>query len=91
MIHVLPDGFNRIRYYGFLGNHHGTQKLELCRALIGMAPPAAGTAPATNYRQQFEALTGQSLHRCPHCGAGIMVVISRIAPAAIGPAAPDTS
>jgi hypothetical protein len=36
LIHVLPDGFHRIRSYGFLGNHHRTRKLELCRALIGM-------------------------------------------------------
>jgi hypothetical protein len=80
LIHVLPDGFHRIRYYGFLGNHHRTQKLELCRALIGMAPPAADAAPAADYRQRFEALTGQSLRRCPYCGAGTMLVISCIAP-----------
>jgi putative transposase len=38
LIHVLPDGFHRIRYYGFLGNHHRTRKLALCRTLIGMVP-----------------------------------------------------
>ena len=91
LIHVLPDGFHRIRYYGFLGNHHRTRKLELCRALIGMAPLAAETAPAADYRERFEALTGQSLRRCPHCGTGTMLVISCIAPAAIVPGAPDTS
>jgi hypothetical protein len=91
LIHVLPDGFHRIRYYGFLGNHHRQRKLELCRALIGMAPPAADAAPAADYRQRFEALTGQSLHRCPYCGIGTMLVISCIASAAISPVAPDTS
>ena len=28
VIHVLPDGFHRIRYYGFLGNCHRARKLE---------------------------------------------------------------
>jgi hypothetical protein len=91
LIHVLPNGFHRIRYYGFLGNHHRTQKLELCRVLIGMAPPAVDTAPAADYRHRFETLLGRSLRCCQHCGIGTMLVISCIAPAAIGPVAPDTS
>ena len=46
LIHVLPDGFHRIRYYGFLGNCHRARKLARCRELIGMAPagPAAETS-----------------------------------------------
>jgi hypothetical protein len=39
LVHVLPDGFHRIRYYGFLGNCHRARKLALCRELLGMAPP----------------------------------------------------
>ena len=38
LIHVLPDGFHRIRYFGFLGNCHRARKLALCRELLGMAP-----------------------------------------------------
>jgi hypothetical protein len=91
LIHVLPDGFHRIRDYGFLGNHHRTRKLALCRALIGMAPPAQDPAPVTDYRYRFEALTGRSLRQCPHCGIGTMLVISCIVPAASSPVAPDTS
>ena len=36
LLHVLPSGFHRIRYYGFLGNRH---RKERCRQLLGMAPP----------------------------------------------------
>jgi Putative transposase len=32
LIHVLPDGFHRIRYYGFLSNCHRSRKLAQCRA-----------------------------------------------------------
>ncbi len=38
LIHVLPDGFHRIRYFGFLGNCHRARKLARCRELLGMAP-----------------------------------------------------
>ncbi len=31
LLHVLPDGFQRIRYYGFLGNRYREQKLAHCR------------------------------------------------------------
>src|SRR3979490_246728 len=40
LIHVLPAGFHRIRYFGFLGNCHRARKLERCRELLGMGPPA---------------------------------------------------
>src|ERR1700738_5081530 len=46
LIHVLPDGFHRIRYYGFLANCHRARKLERCRELIGMAPAAPIDPPA---------------------------------------------
>ena len=36
LLHVLPDGFHRIRYYGFLSNRHREEKLALCRQLLGM-------------------------------------------------------
>ena len=37
LLHVLPSGFHRIRYYGFLGNRYRKEKLEHCRQLLGMA------------------------------------------------------
>ena len=42
LIHVLPDGFHRIRYYGFLGNRHRAGKLTRCRELLGMSSPGSG-------------------------------------------------
>ena len=38
LLHILPDGFHRIRHYGFLANGHRAAKLALCRALLA-APP----------------------------------------------------
>ena len=77
LVHVLPDGFHRIRYFGFLGNCQRARKLALCRALLGMASPGP-VDPPWDYRDRFEALTGRSLRECPHCRIGIMVVIDSI-------------
>jgi hypothetical protein len=90
LIHVLPDGFHRIRYFGFLGNCHRTRKLERCRELLGMTPPAPADPPA-DYRDRFEALTGRSLRQCPHCQTGVMVVIDCVARPGICLPVPDTS
>ena len=91
LIHVLPDGFHRIRYYGFLGNCHRARKLERCRELLGMAPPEPAAEPSGDYRDRYEVLTGKSLHQCPHCRTGIMVVIGCIARSEICLPVPDTS
>ena len=75
LLHVLPDGFQRIRYYGFLGNRYRKQKLAHCRELLGMPtpePPALETAK--DYRERYEELTGSSLWQCPICRQGRMLV-----------------
>jgi hypothetical protein len=79
LIHVLPDGFHRIRYYGFLSNCHRSRKLAQCRALLGMASvgPSA-VEPTAGYHDRYERLIGHSLRECPHCHTGIMVVVDCI-------------
>ena len=39
LLHVLPEGFQRIRYYGFLANRYREQKLAHCRELLDMPAP----------------------------------------------------
>jgi hypothetical protein len=90
LIHVLPDGFHRIRYFGFLGNCHRARKLARCRELLGMVIPASADPPP-DYRDRFEALTGRSLRACPLCHTGTMVVIDCIARPKVCQPAPDTS
>jgi len=96
LLHVLPNGFQRIRYYGFLGNRYRAQKLARCRALLAMiapepaaGPPAANTA--TDERDQGEGLIGASLQECPICHHGRMIRIDVFQPARRRPTIPDTS
>ncbi len=37
LMHVLPSGFHRIRYYGLFANRHRAANLELCRQALGVA------------------------------------------------------
>jgi Putative transposase len=74
LLHVLPDGFQRIRYYGFLGNRYREEKLARCRELLDMpacAPPASEATK--DYLDRYEELTGSSWRGCPVCHQGRMV------------------
>jgi len=77
LLHVLPDGFQRIRHYGFLGNRYRKAKLSLCRPLLGVALTAvAQRTDQPDYRDLYEKLTGKSLRDCPVCHRGHMVAIA---------------
>jgi hypothetical protein len=76
LLHVLPAGFHRIRYYGFLGNRHRAQKLAHCRDLLGMPVPERSVDPSEkDYRDRCEDLTGHCLRECPACHQGQMIII----------------
>src|SRR5579863_521700 len=85
LLHVLPDGFHRIRHYGYLANGVRVAKLAHCRRLLA-APEPAPLAAADDYRQRYQQLTGRSLDLCPCCG-GRMVEIGVIPRAAVRAAA----
>jgi hypothetical protein len=76
LLHVLPEGFQRIRYYGFLANRYREQKLAHCRKLLDMPAPEPPALQTTkDYRERYEELTGSSLWQCPVCHRGRMLVI----------------
>jgi hypothetical protein len=77
LLHVLPEGFQRIRHYGFLSNCHRAEQLALCRRLLGVATATVVSIVARlDYRAQYEQMTGHSLERCPACGQGQMRLVS---------------
>ena len=81
LLHVLPEGFQRIRYYGFLANRYREHKLARCRKLLDMPvsePPASELSK--DYRDRYEQLTGSSLLECPVCHQGRMLVIEILVP-----------
>ena len=94
LLHVLPQGLQRIRYYGLMGNRHREEKLAKCRQLLDMAPtlPADSNVEApSDYRDRYHALTGVSLHQCPICRRGRMLVVGQITRPSSPPLTLDTS
>jgi hypothetical protein len=74
LLHTLPTGMQRIRYYGLLGNRHRAENLTRCRDLLSMPSKTTPdeSAEPRDYRSRYEALTGKSLHQCPACQEGCM-------------------
>jgi hypothetical protein len=79
LLHVLPDRFVRIRYYGLLANRHREQALALCREVLP-GPPARPKPPKTDWCERLQTLTGIDLMRCEVCGEKTMRLIGELAP-----------
>ena len=77
--HIVPAGFQRIRYYGFLANCHRRRQIECCREIL--ATPASQLLPTLSQCQNLERwLQTPPLRLCPDCGVGILVVIQFLPP-----------
>jgi len=85
LIHTLPPGFQRIRYFGFMANRFRKEKLELCRQLL--ANPVTDLLPA---RSDCREPSPPPLRRCPACRAGSLIRIA-IMPAYRWPQRPPDS
>lgn len=69
--HVLPKGFPRIRYFGWLANRKRSATLAICRDLLKPEPPSKS------------AIEGEvTVWLCPCCH-GPMQVVERLSPAQI--------
>jgi hypothetical protein len=71
LLHVLPHGFVRIRFFGFLANRRRKSLLPLCQQLL-MIVPHAGSPDTVRPDSSSPALW-----RCPCCG-GPMLLIERL-------------
>jgi hypothetical protein len=69
--HTLPDGFHRIRHYGFLANGHRAAKLALCRKLLKTRAPSPAAEPDSGRP------VAAPHDRCPCCG-GLMVPLGTL-------------
>jgi hypothetical protein len=76
LLHILPQGFVRIRNFGFLANRKRATLLPLCFQLLGSAQRPQDEQHASS------AEDCPDLWRCPKCG-GPMKVIERLTAAEI--------
>jgi Putative transposase/Transposase zinc-binding domain len=79
LMHVLPRGFAKLRYFGFLANRHRRSRLSLCRRLLN-APPPEIDPQFLDWKSRHQALTGESLDICPACHQGRMHLLQILPP-----------
>jgi hypothetical protein len=79
LLHVLPEGFMRIRHFGFLANRSKKQALTQCRKLLG-ANPASLQSPSESAKDLLLRITGIDLSRCPSCHNGTLIVVAELPP-----------
>ena len=76
LLHVLPDGFVRIRHYGLLSNAHRGQKLAVCREVLDATESIQADEPQSqDWKTRYQALTGESIDLCPACHQGRLLRI----------------
>ena len=80
LLHVLPDRFVRIRYYGLLANRHRKKALALCRE-VPPGPPARPKPLKSDWRDRLPSLTGIDPMRCEVCGQKVLRLVGQVAPA----------
>ncbi len=79
LLHVLPDGFQRIRHYGFLANGHRRAKLEVIRKLLAVercdpaAPPSGDDENARDDASAADA-AARTARACPCCGGPMRII-----------------
>jgi predicted Zn-ribbon and HTH transcriptional regulator len=79
LLHVLPEGFMRVRHFGFLANRSKKQALTRCRKLLE-ANPASLQSPSESAKDLLLRITGIDLSRCPSCHNGTMIVVAELPP-----------
>jgi hypothetical protein len=89
LMHTLPKGFVRIRYYGFLANRHRNRRLDRCRELLGVQPPPNEPVPDNDIPIEEDAPSQSPCPTCPACQRGKLIIIEHIPPPwALGPPRP---
>ena len=76
LIHVLPDGFHRIRHYGLFANAKRARNIALARQLLGVPDPAPSSDKGDDAK---DGLEHEDWSACPCCG-GRMIIIETFAP-----------
>ncbi len=73
LLHVLPDGFHRIRNYGLLANGHRAEKLALCRRLLEVPSPPTDRSSADD---KDPDVPDDTQPPCPCCGGRMQIIES---------------
>jgi Putative transposase len=72
LLHVLPDGFHRIRHYGLFANGHRAAMIARCRELLDV-PPAPTEGDVGQVQERRRGAKAE-VPACPCCGGPMLIV-----------------
>jgi hypothetical protein len=75
---VLPSGFMRIRYYGFLANRHRTEKLQRVRLLLRDETSSTENLPSIPDAPAPIGEAPDEPEICPVCKQGRLLTVAQI-------------
>ena len=78
LLHVLPDGFQRVRHYGLFANRNKKDNLARGRQLLGVSPPPQ--PEHESMRELMLRITGIDIAKCPHCNKGTLRFVGTLSP-----------
>jgi hypothetical protein len=73
LLHVLPEQFVKIRYYGRLSHRSRKGKLLCSKTLLGVVIPRAKQVAKETWQDLVTRITGRDPRICPSCGKGTMI------------------
>jgi hypothetical protein len=74
LLHVVPDGFHRIRHYGLLASGHKAENLARARELLAVPPPAPKPKPEIVDEDGVIHEDSSTLSPCPCCGGRMHII-----------------
>lgn len=83
LLHSLPNGFVRIRHYGFMANRNRNENLNAIRRVMGVSEPSE--KEVTTLEEMILQLTGTDITICPCCTEGKMQFFADIPKGRAGP------
>jgi len=84
LLHVLPEQFVKIRYYGILSHRSRKTKLLRCKRLLGVVTrEEPEKAPKETWQDLLTRITGMDPRICPHCGKGKMIQRETLPPCSV--------
>jgi hypothetical protein len=82
LLHILPDQFVKIRYYGILSHRNRKRKLLWCKKLLEvLTNNEPEEVPRETWEDLLTRITGIDPRVCPLCGKGKMILKETLLPA----------
>lgn len=80
LLHILPDQFFKIRYYGILSARNRKTKLLKCKELLGAVEKEIDEHQLS-WQELLEQISGIDPNLCPRCNKGRLILFEVLYPA----------